>query len=95
MNKKVNKSYSREFKEETLALVTKQGYSVKEAAEAVGVRPNQIYDWKKKFADESSGVRLTGDERAELLKLRKENKRLRMEKEILKKASAYFAKEMK
>jgi transposase len=43
----------------------------------------------------STGVGLAEDERTELQRLRKENKELRMEKEILKKASAFFAKEMK
>ena len=66
-----------------------------EAAEAVGVRPNQIYNWKQRIADEATGSRLTGEDREELLRLRKEVKKLRIEKEILKKASAYFAKEMK
>jgi transposase len=90
-----NKSYTQQFKEETVALVTEQGYSVTDAASAVGVRPNQIYNWKKRITDETSGVRLSGEEREELLRLRKENKKLKIEKEILKKASAYFAKEMK
>jgi transposase len=66
-----------------------------EAASAVGVQSNQIYNWKKRIADETSGIRLTGEEREELLRLRKEVKKLKIEKEILKKASAYFAKEMK
>ncbi len=95
LTKRKNKTYSQQFKEETVALVTEQGYSVIEAASAVDVRPNQIYNWKKRIADETSGIRLTGEEREELLRLRKENKKLKIEKEILKKASAYFAKEMK
>ena len=72
-----------------------------DAAEAMGVRANQIYNWKQRIEDESSGARLTGEDREELLRLRKEVKKLRIEKEILlgalgvKKASAYFAKEMK
>ena len=78
-----------------MALVTDQGYTVIEAAEAVGIRPNQIYNWKQRIADEATGARLTGEDREELLRLRKEVKKLRIEKEILKKASAYFAKEMK
>ena len=41
--KRKNKTYTKQFKEETVALVTEQGYSVIDAAEAVGVRPNQIY----------------------------------------------------
>lgn len=93
--KRKNKVYSQQFKEETVALVTEQGYSVIEAASAVGVRPNQIYNWKNLLADKLSGVKLIGEEREELLRLRKENKKLKIEKEILKKASAYFAKEMK
>jgi len=95
LTKRKNKSYTTQFKEETVALVTEQGYSVNDAASAVGVRPNQIYNWKKRIADETSGIRLTGEEREELLRLRKEVKKLKIEKEILKKASAYFAKEMK
>lgn len=90
-----NKTYTKQFKEETVALVTEQGYTVIEASEAVGVRPNQINNWKQRLTKEASGARLTGEDREELLKLRKEVKKLRVEKEILKKASAYFAKEMK
>jgi hypothetical protein len=58
-----------------------------EAAQEVGVRPNQIYNWKQRIADEGTGARLTGEDREELLRLRKEIKKLRIEKEILKKAS--------
>ena len=54
-----------------------------------------LYRWKEK-ADEKNGLnQVTESERAELLRLRKENRNLRMEKEILKKALAFFAKEMK
>jgi transposase len=94
-SKHKNKTYTQQFKEETVALVTDQGYTVIEAAEAVGVRPNLIYNWKQRIIDEATGARLTGEDREELLRLRKEVKKLRIEKEILKKASAYFAKEMK
>lgn len=54
-NKRKYKSYSKVFKEEAVALVTEQGYSVTEAATAVGVNPNQIYNWKKRFDEEASG----------------------------------------
>ena len=89
------KSYTQEFKEEAVALVTEQGYSVADAAESLGIRTNQLYSWKKKLEEAKGDNLLNTDEKAELIKLRKENKRLRMEKEILKKASAFFAKEMK
>ena len=74
--KRAYKQYSKEFKEEAVALVREQGYSVPEAAKSLGIA-------------------LAEDEREELKRLRKENKNLRMEKEILKKASAFFAKKMK
>lgn len=93
--KRQYKTYSKEFKEEAVALVIDQGYSVAEAAEAVGVNPNQIYKWKDHLEAQASGAALSDNERAELIKLRAENKRLKMEKDILKKASAFFAKEMK
>ncbi len=93
--KRINKSYSKEFKEEAVALITEQGYSVAEAAKAVGIRTNQLYRWKQEQEALKSGSLLNPDDKAELMRLRKENKQLRMEKEILKKASAFFAKEMK
>jgi transposase len=93
--KRVNKSYSKEFKEEAVALISDQGYSVAQAANAVGVRTNQLYRWKQEQEALKAGSMLSPDDKAELLRLRKENKQLRMEKEILKKASAFFAKEMK
>lgn len=93
--KRVYKSYPLAFKEEAVALVTDQGYSVAEAAESLGIRANQLYDWKAKLDASKQDSALSDDERAELKQLRKENKTLRIEKEILKKASAFFAKEMK
>lgn len=93
--KRQYKQYTKEFKEEAVALVTGQGYSVPEAAKSLGINPNLLYRWKDKIEEAQAGTALSEDERAELKKLRKENKELRMEKEILKKASAFFAKEMK
>ena len=90
-----NKSYSKAFKEEAVALITKQGYSVAEAAKVVGIRTNQLYRWKQEQEALKSGSMLSPDDKAELLRLRKENKQLRMEKEILNKARAFFAKELK
>lgn len=54
-----------------------------------------LYNWKAKCEAEQSGSILNADERAELLRLRKENKELRMEKDILKKASALLLRETK
>lgn len=89
------RKYTDEFREEAVKLVTEQGYSVTEAAKSLGITTKLLYNWKDKLAKQTSGEALSKDERAELVKLRKENKRLLMEREILKKASAFFAKEMK
>ena len=93
--KRVKKTYTKAFKEEAVSLVVDQGYSVTEAANSLGVTTKVIYNWKQKIEDQKLGELLSDDERTELIKLRKENKRLLMEREILKKASAFFAKEMK
>ena len=93
--KRTNKQYSKEFKEEAVALVQEQGYSVPEAAKSLGIASNMLYRWKEQIEAQLKGKVLSADERDELKLLRKEIKTLRMEKEILKKASAFFAKEMK
>ncbi len=89
------RNYTEDFKRDAVALVTEQGYKTSEAARSLGIGDNLIRRWKREFEEEASGVQLGADEREELKRLRKENRLLRMEKEILKKASAYFAKEMK
>lgn len=93
--KRTYKQYSKEFKEEAVALVREQGYSVPEAAQSLGIASNMLYRWKDQIEARLDGKILSEDERGELKRLRKEVKTLRMEKEILKKASAFFAKEMK
>jgi len=94
-SKRTKRTYSEEFKREAVALVTEQGYSKAEAGRSLDVAPNMIGRWLQEFEQQISGPSLTVDEREELKQLRRENRELRMEKEILKKASAYFAKEMK
>lgn len=93
--KRTYKQYTKEFKEEAVALVREQGYSVLQAAKSLGIANNMLYRWKDQFEAQLEGKALTIDERNELKQLRQENKNLRMEKEILKKASAFFAKEMR
>jgi len=89
------RNYTEDFKRDAVALVTEQGYKTSEAARSLDIGDNLIRRWKREFEEEASGARLGADEREELKRLRKENRLLRMEKDILKKASAYFAKEMK
>ena len=93
--KRAYKQYTKEFKEEAVLLVREQGYSVPEAAKSLGIANNMLYRWKQHIEGQQQGKVLAEDEREELKRLRQENKNLRMEKEILKKASAFFAKEMR
>ncbi len=86
--KSKRRSYTDEFKAEAVKLVTEQGYSVAEAARNLGIHANLLRNWKQKLSTESEPQGLTEDERMELARLKAENKRLRMEREILKKATA-------
>ena len=90
--KQSRKQYDESFKRDAVALVTEQGYKLSEAGRRLGLNPNLISRWKQAFEQETTGQRLTADERAELTRLRQENRQLHMETEILKKATAYFAK---
>lgn len=88
------RKFSREFKLSAVKLVNEQGYSVVDAAKSLGIDPGNIRGWLKKFeGDEAATPTGEGAVQAELRRLRKENARLLMEREILKKAAAFFAKE--
>ena len=91
------RKYTREFKLSAVRLVNEQGYTLSEAAKSLGVDRANVDFWVRKYSAElaAAGVAPTGEGalKAEIQRLRKENTRLLMEREILKKAAAYFAKE--
>lgn len=95
--KTIKRSYSKQFKIDAVKLVTEQGFKVSEAARNLDVHPNVLRNWRDQFKTDSDeafpGKGYMTPEKEELYLLRKENKRLRMEHEILKKAAAFFAKE--
>ena len=94
--KKRRRKYTEEFKEEAVKLILEQGYPISEAARNLGVHPNLLGKWKREYEDGAKDGSGTGDVvtmKAELNRLRKENKRLKLEREILKKAATFFAKE--
>ncbi len=93
MTTKVKRQYTEEFKREAVKLVTEQGYKISEAARNLGVHVSLLRRWKERMSAEQKGEGLKPDEREELRRLRAENRRLRMEREILKKAAAFFAKD--
>jgi transposase len=86
--------FTREFKLSAMKLVTEQGYSPAEAARSLGVDRASISALVEKFSAED-GLQSSeqGSLKAELRRLKKENAQLLMEREILKKAAAFFAKE--
>ena len=93
---KKRRKYTREFKEEAVKLITEQGYQIAEAARNLGVNENMLGRWKREIeggGEEAPGIAGVTAMQSELNRLRKENKRLKMEREILKKAAAFFAKE--
>jgi len=89
------RKYSKEFKLQAARLVTEQGYSYEQAAQRLGTTGWSIRNWVQKFRQtgELPSQSETQPKADELKELRKENARLKMENEILKKAAAYFAKE--
>jgi len=91
------KKYSAEFKLDAISLVLEQCYTRAEAARSLGIRANMLGRWIKEH-ESGDGQAFRGNgkltpEQAELRQLREENRRLKMEKEILKKATVFFAKE--
>ena len=87
--------YTDEFKAEAVALVENQGYGVTEASRRLGLNRSQLDRWRQQAVrDPEAQVRKGGDDRdSELRQLRAEVRKLRMEREILKKATAFFANE--
>jgi transposase len=94
--KKKRRKFPNEFKEEAVKLVLEEGYPISEAARNLGIHANLLGRWKREHEDGGKDDFDHGNAvtmKAELNRLRKENKRLKMEREILKKAAAFFAKE--
>lgn len=91
------KKFSKQFKIDAVKLITEQGYNVSEAARNLGIHHSSLRRWKKQFETNGNqafpGKGHMSPEKEELERLRKEVKKLRMEREILKKAAAFFANE--
>ncbi len=93
------KKYSKEFKLDAVSLVTDQGYTRIEAARSLDINANMLGRWvKENQADDGQAFRGNGKltpELGEIKKLKTQVKRLQMEKDILKKATVFFAAETK
>lgn len=98
--KSKRKSHGREFKLEAVRRSCEVGKTVAEVARELDVRENDLHQWRKEVDEKGDHVfpgagRKTPSNSSELEQLRRENARLREERDILKKSAIYFAKELK
>ena len=98
-NKHKRPKFSLEFKQDAAKLVIKQGYTHQQAADSLGVSLSAIGRWVRAerspaIETEVKNLQLNLSGQTELIRLRKEIDELRMEREILKKAAVFFAKEI-
>ncbi|MGF1900522.1 transposase [Aliivibrio sifiae] len=96
--KNTRRTFTLEYKQDAVKLVTEQGYSRQKAADSLGISLSAITTWVRQESPigdskEAKSVTLNLSERSELERLRKDNQRLLMERDILKKAAVFFAKE--
>lgn len=84
------KHFSKQFKQEAVAMTQQKGVTVVEVARQLGIRPKLLYNWRSAFLkdgdDAFPGTGHQTPENAELARLRRENAQLKMERDILKKA---------
>ena len=87
--------FTPEFKEEAIKQVTDRGYPVAEVAERLGVSAHSLYKWVKAVAPDTSAQQSKEllEAKSEILRLRAQMRRLEEERDLLKKAARYFAKE--
>ena len=88
----MKRKFSREFKAETVKLVLEQGLAPAQAARDVGIGGSTLDKWLKDARAQAKPEAVTDNEREELKRLRKEVYYLKMERDILKKATAYFSR---
>jgi transposase len=93
------RDFTNEFKKDAVKLVIEQGYSCSEVGRRLGVNHTNVSRWvrahRDRIEDKTEPPGSPRDLEAEVKRLRKENKRLLMERDILKKAAAFFANESK
>tara|TARA_B100000378_G_scaffold219838_1_gene183159 strand:+ start:525 stop:794 length:270 start_codon:yes stop_codon:yes gene_type:complete len=85
-------NFSDDFKRDAMCQITERGYPVSEVSQRLGVSQHSLYAWKKRFAGSTPQA---SAESVEIKRLKKELVRVTEERDILKKAAAYFAKDAK
>ena len=81
-------NFSDDFKRDAVLQITERGYPVVEVSKRLGVSPHSLYAWKKKFSEPVD----SDDRDAEIRQFKRELARVTEERDILKKATAYFAR---
>lgn len=96
-HKRQRRDFTDEFKNDAVRLVTEQGYNCREVARRLGINNSNVSRWVREYRNQlgsdNQSPGTTRELEDEVKRLRKENKRLLMEREILKKAAAFFANE--
>jgi transposase-like protein len=95
MGKKTSKSYyTLEFKQSSAKLAVESDQAISQTAKDLGIKETTLYGWVAKYRPQpKQGMKAKDEAEQELKQLRKENARLKQERDILKKAMAYFAAE--
>lgn len=92
--KRCKPKYTLEFKQDAARLVLEKGYTHQQAADNLGISLSAIGRWVRAERGSTTEVVLNLTDQTELVRLRRENEQLRMEREIIKKAAVFFAKEI-
>lgn len=98
MSRRKRRTFTPEFKAEAVALVKRSGKGIGQIAKELDLTETSLREWVRRAEGEAPRRRaeaLPDEEREELIRLRRENQQLRQEREFLKKAAAFFAKESK
>ena len=88
-----SKRYTEEFRAEAVKQITDRGHSVADVAGRLGISIHSLYAWQKKLEKPSATRQAETDQAAELRRVKSELRRVTEERDILKKAAAYFAKQ--
>jgi transposase len=85
-------NFTEDFKRDAVRQITERGYPVAEVSQRLGVSAHSLYAWRRKYTSEASRG---GDQSDEIRQLKRELARVTEERDILKKAAAYFARDAK
>ncbi len=85
-------NFTEDFKRDAVRQITERGYRVADVSERLGVSAHSLYAWRKKYASKPSN---SGDQSDEIRQLKRELARVTEERDILKKAATYFARDAK